>query len=64
MAEVKELKNELKAANTCLEIMAAQKYIEIQGDVGQVSNYITSCANLREHIAAAIEIIEREERGQ
>lgn len=58
------MKNELKAANTCLEIMTAQKHIEIQGDVEQVSNYMTSYANLREHIAAAIEIIEREERGQ
>ena len=62
--EIKELKNELKAANACLEIMTAQRYIEIQGDVGQVSNFMTSYANLREHIAAAIEIIEREERGQ
>lgn len=62
--EIKELKNELKAASTCLEIMTAQRNIEIQGDVGQVSNYMTSYANLREHIAAAIEIIEREERGQ
>lgn len=62
--EIKELKNELKGANTCLEIMTAQRNIEIEGDVGQVSNYITSYANLREHIAAAIEIIEREERGR
>ena len=60
-----DLKHEIKSAERNLNLMRDnRKIVDLNGDIVTVQQYLTAYAALERNIANAIEILEREDKGQ
>ena len=58
---VKEiLINDIKAMDRAVEVMKSQKSIDLDGDIMEMAAYLTAFADLRAHLAHAMEVIAAE----
>lgn len=62
--ELEELKQNIKRARQQLAIMmSADDCVRIEAGMREASEFLTAYIYLRKYLDAAVEIIEREERG-
>ena len=54
---IDRIKIELEAMQRCINIMHAQKSIELSGDMQEVAEYINALAHLHDHIIYAQDLI-------